>query len=193
MAKKFFEAIFKTENQFIKGFLQGFLCGSGKAYRFFISSESGVKAESFSDKLKELAALSETHKHVIIEEEFLCVLKDNAAASRLFETSATFLTAKPIKRGEFFLKVKDASMTDALSIKQLISDKPTTINVADWQAKEITNKDAKGIELYTPLHDYLYDASGSFSGEIEALIDFRQKLSLHSSVTAGTIQLEFDI
>jgi hypothetical protein len=66
------------------------------------------------------------------------------------------------------------------------------VQLTGWQDKEIINKEAKGIELYAPLHDYIYQASGLFHGEIEALIDFRQKISLHSAGSADLIKLEFD-
>jgi len=112
-------------------------------------------------------------------------------ASGFLGQQIKILSARPIKEGKFTIKIKDASKKDATSLRHLIHEKPPEVVVSGWQEKEKTDKNGKGIELYAPLHEYTFKASGSFSGEIAALIEFRQKLTAHSTVAAEVIKLEF--
>lgn len=192
MAKQFVETVLKSDTQYIQGFLQGFLAGSGHDYRFFINSEAGITAESFTQRLKELVGLTEDQQRVVIEEPFLDILKESSIASASLGETGEPIHAIRIKSGTFAIKIKDASREDTNSIKQLLREKPAAVQVRDWEEKEKVNSDGKGVELYAPLHDYFYEASGSFSGEIDALVDFRKKLVSHSPVSAYMIELEYD-
>jgi hypothetical protein len=192
MAMNYVEAVVRADGRFVKGFLKGYLAGSGKAYRFFISEETGIKAESLSDKLKELVGLAENHQHIVIEEQFWTVICSERAAAEALGLAGELFQSRRIKRGEFSLKIRDCSKADAGAIKEILQQKPEAVQVSGWQEQEKVHQDGKGIELYTPVHDYVYEASGSFAGEIEALVELRQSLTSHSPVVAGLIELEYE-
>ncbi len=61
-----------------------------------------------------------------------------------------------------------------------------------WQEHETVNRNGRGVELYSPLHDYVYEAEGSFSGGIEAVADLRAQLVLHDAVKVGQIKLFYE-
>jgi hypothetical protein len=191
MAEKYVEAIFNSDARFLNGFLLGYLAGSGKSWRFFMGSEAGIAAESVTEKLKELVGLSKDHQHVIIDQEYLaCLTKDGGAAAQAGLKSEAD-QPKPIASGEFSLNIKDASREDAAAIREIIRDLSPALVASAWQEKEQVHEDGKGVELYAPLHDYVYQASGSFSGEISALIDLRQKLQAHPCAHVEPIKLNY--
>lgn len=192
MAKQFVDAVLPGDARFIRGFLQGWLAGSGQAYRFFIHSEAGVAGESFGEKLKELAGIGEEHVKVVIEEPFLERLKADSVAADCLGGSGTLSVSRPVKSGHFFLKIKDASHEDAQALKEIIRNRPSALQMENWQETEKVEQDAKGIELYAPLHEYLYSGSGSFNGPIDQLIDLRQKLVSHGAATAEEIRIVYE-
>ncbi len=67
MTRTFVEVVFEANKEYLKGFLHGYVTGSGKEYSYYLSSDAGVEAESLSQKLKELTALADKYQHVIIE------------------------------------------------------------------------------------------------------------------------------
>ena len=192
MPDQYVDAVFKSDVRFLKGFLQGYLAASGKSWRFFIGSEAGIATDSLAVKLKELIGLSQDHQHVIIELEFLKILRGDAAAAAQVGLSVEQEDLKPITAGAFFLRVKDASREDAAAIRGIIRDKSQVLVTSEWQEKEQVHEEGHGVELYTPLHDYVYQASGLFSGEISALIDLRQKLQLHTCAETALINLRYE-
>jgi len=40
------EVVLKSDARFAKGFLEGYLAGTGRSFRFFINEEAGIEAES---------------------------------------------------------------------------------------------------------------------------------------------------
>lgn len=191
MTDQYVEAVLNSDARFLKGFLQGYLAGSGKSWRFFIGSEAGIATDSLAEKLKELIGLGQDHQHVIIELEYLEILKQDAAAAAQAGLTTEPEILKPIAAGEFFLRIKDASREDAAAIRALIQGKSPALVVSEWQEKEQVHEEGRGVELYAPLHDYLYQASGLVSGEISALIDLRQKLVMHTCAETALIKLRY--
>ena len=192
MPDQYVNAVFKSDARYLKGFLQGFLAASGKSWRFFIGSEAGIATDSLAVKLKELIGLGQDHQHVIIELEFLKILRGDAAAAAQAGLSVDQEEMQPIAAGEFFLRIKDASREDAAAIRELIRSISPALVVREWQEKEQVHEEGQGVELYTPLHDYLYQASGLVSGEISALVDLRQKLRIHSCAETALIKLRYE-
>ncbi|HOT97358.1 MAG TPA: hypothetical protein PLG50_10055 [bacterium] len=192
MANQFVETVFAGDDRFIRGFLQGWLAGSGKVYRFFLHGEAGITGESLGEKLKELAGIGEEHAKVLIEVPFWECLKADAVAVSHLGWSGKFSGARTVKSAQFYLKIKDASREDAQALKEIIRNRPDTLQVEGWKEEEKVNQGARGIELYAPLHEYLYSASGSFSGPIDLLIDLRQKLLSHSSAIAEGIRILYE-
>jgi len=192
MTRTFMEVVLKTDARFAKGFLQGYLAGSGKAHRFFINEEAGIEAESLSEKLKELVGLADLFQRVVIEEDFLALLHKDSAAAAALGLSGQPLQARRITSGSFSVRIKDSAQEDAAAIKKLLSGRPAGVTVEGWQERETIEKNGRGVELYTPLHDYVYEASGSFRGPIEALADLRSELGQHASVKTGLIKLVYE-
>lgn len=119
-----------------------------------------IAARSLAEELKELIGLSEDHQQVIIDQEFLRILRQDEAAAVQAGLTAETEVQEPIAAGEFLLRIKDASKEHAAAIRALIRDNSPALVNSEWQEKEQVNEDGQGVELYAPLHDNLYQASG---------------------------------
>lgn len=182
MTAKYVQTVFEAKEEFIRGYLQGFIAGKGASWRYFFNHNAGIKAESLKEKIREWTLLSDKYQYLLLQQE----LYDSVQQAGL-----QALSCHPVALGKFSVTVKCASTKEAQEVKRIIAEKPVGVQTIDWQEEETTDKKAHGVELYTPVHEYTCEASGSFTGEIETVIEFRQKLAEHSVVDAKQIELEF--
>ena len=68
MAKGFSELVIEGPFGLVKGFLMGFIYGSGKEYNYFFHRKEGIRRETFKEILKELFEY-ENYVHVCLENE----------------------------------------------------------------------------------------------------------------------------
>jgi len=190
MSSRYMEVVLKSDARFAKGFLEGYLAGTGRSFRFFINEEAGIEAESLSEKLKELVGLADLFQRIVIEEDFWTALQKDAAAA--LGLSGHPIQARKISSGSFSVRIKEFSKESAAAIKQIVSGRPAGVTVEGWKENETVNRNGRGVELYSPLHDYVFEAEGSFSGGIEAVADLRAQLVLHDAVKAGLIKLLYE-
>jgi hypothetical protein len=192
MSQQFIQIVFEAKEEYLQGLLAGYRMAKGIELKYFFNHAAGVKAESLSEKIKEWSSLSDKFQYVILEQGLYTLLKESGDASGPVRGAGyKILSARRILSGLFSVKVKDASPVDTAAIKQLVADKPAELQTIAWQEKEIRDEQGKGVELYTPVHEFVFHASGSFKGPIEALIAFRLRLTEHSALSAKEIELEF--
>ncbi len=187
MSRTFVEMVLTANQEYLKGFLQGYIAGVGVEYPFFFNHEAGIEAESLTEKIQEWATLSDKYQYVILEKALYEALQASAA---IFSEATKIVSVKNVKSCQFEVTIKAHSRDDSKAIRELVQFRPSTLEMINWQESEEIDEKAKGVELYTPAHDYTYKASGSFKGDLETVIEFRKKLTGFSAVTAGEIKLE---
>jgi hypothetical protein len=179
------EAVFEGHKEYIHGFLDGFLCAKGTGKGFYFNSDCGVKAETLSERLREIASLENKYHHVLLAKELWQALPTAEPCG------IKAASVKAIKRGFFSFDIATASREEALAVKKVMDGKPAQVQLIDFKELQEIQDDAKGVELYTPVHEYQYEASGIFSGDIVELINLKKGLSDHNIVQSKDIHLEF--
>lgn len=189
MSSRFIEVVFEAKEQYLRGLLEGFQSGKETTFKYFFNHDAGVQAESLAEKIKEWTSLSDRYQHLLMEQGLYDLVKKLGADQPAEQMK--ILSVRPVQSGKFSVKVKNAARGETDIIKKAFTEKPAAVKTIDWHETEKEDRKAKGIELYTPAHEYLYEASGAFEGELEALIAFRQKVAAFSAVNAREIELEF--
>jgi hypothetical protein len=182
---EYVEVIFQGHKEYVRGFLDGFLCAKGADKNYFFNADCGVKAETFAERLKEIASLETKYHHVLLAKELWQMLPTAEAGG------VQTVSAKVIKRGYFAFNIATASREEALAVKKVMDAKSAEVQLFDFKESQQVDEDAKGVELYTPVHEYQYKASGVFSGGFVELISLKQRLSDHNIVQSNDIHLEF--
>jgi len=193
MAKQYSEVVFEGHHGNIRGFIEGFIAGSGKEMSFFFSDKAGVKAETISDIIKEWISLSNKIHHVIMESELLNSIKkslENLDESDVL-SRPSIKSVKAIKAASFRFKFATYGKKYGDEIKNLLDKLPGGLSMKDYAPVEKVNEDAKGVELYSPAHDYSFEGSGVITGPVDEAIAFRKALDDHPLVDVTVIDLEF--
>jgi hypothetical protein len=191
MAKNYLEVTIEGDYKAIKGLLEGFLLGSGIEGEYYFCKNSGVESETLMESFKELIHLKNIH-HLIMDAALFTKFSD--ALKKLKEDKFISIkyikAAKPIKDASFKFIGKTYGKKYGDEIKEMIKNLSPDLKMNDYKEKEEIQKDAKGVELYSPDHDYALEATGRVSGaNIKALLEFRKKLDDHPLVEVEKIIL----
>jgi hypothetical protein len=193
MAKQYSEVVFEGHYSNIRGFIEGFIAGSGKELSFFFSEQAGVKSETMSEVLKEWISLSNKIHHVVMESELFEKIKKSL--ERLTDSDSlnkgSIKSAKAIKTASFRFKFSTYGRKYGEDIKKLLEKLPGGLSLKDYSPVEKIDKDAKGVELYSPAHEYTFEGTGVIAGPVDEAIAFRKVLDDHPLVDVTVINLEF--
>lgn len=194
MKKRYFELVFEGHYKTIYGLLEGFILGKDKNWKYFFSKNSGIKTETLSEIIAEWITFKTKMHHVIMEEKFfnefctsLKQWKDHPLINVKYIKSARLILNASF---EFQFKTYGRKYGD--EIKALLNYLPKGLELHNYNPMEKETETAKGIEQYAPEHDYAFEGSGIISGEIDELINFRDKLGENPLVETRFIILTLE-
>ena len=178
----FYELVIKGDNRDLMPYLSGF-AASAKAKGVYFAEEAGLHLTPLKERIQQHG---EVH-HVICTEALRGTLHDalaKAAPRYKFEIK----DERKIERATFSFKVKTPSTKVAKAVKDAIAKPPRNVTITGFAPREREDPSAKGTEVYTPAHEYMFEAEGTVEGDI-AVIEMRAKLAAIEFVTCDEIEL----
>ncbi len=191
--RKYYEAVLEGKYDTICGLMTGFLMGADKDWDWFMSRDLNIEAETFSEIILSWTSLKSKLHHIIIEEDLLHAI-EKAGEKHNHREIINFngiKSIKEIKSAEFSFKTSTYAKKYGDEIKQIMEKIPQDLKLLDLKESLDEDKNAKGVELYTPAHDYEYHSQGRVMGSIKEIILFRQELESHPLVEVSDIKLHF--
>jgi hypothetical protein len=192
MQKTFVEAVFEGEYRTIRGFIEGFVAARGKDSSFFICSDCGVEAETLSEHIKEWISLGSRLHHVLIESGLFAEIKAalEAAGETALLGSSSIRSSKQVKGAHFRFHFEAYGRKYADEIKAIIEALPEGVSLTDYRPEETIDEECRGVELYTPCHDYVFQGEGTISGPVELAIPLRAAFDAHPLIEAEKVLLD---
>ncbi len=169
MGRKFSEIVVEGPFMLVKGFLLGFLSCKKPDGKYFFHRKANIRRETLKEFVKELFEL-ENYVHLCLEDDLIEPFKQ---ALELYTktTSYGIKSVKPIKGAQFSFAAELFDKELAGNFKQIIENLPDGVQLKNYHPSEEIEKEAKGIESYAPLHEYVFRAKGEIEGDFEGVID----------------------
>ncbi len=192
MAKKeFVELVIESPFILFKGFLMGFIEGSGEKPVYFFSKKTGIKTETLVESLKVWFGF-ETLVHVCVEVKFADNLK-KALENTFDKLGMKVKSEKPIKSASFDFKVTLYHKKDAKRFEELIHNLPDGVILDEFTKDIDEDKDAaKEKGVYTVDHAYIYKAEGEIVGNFHGVVDVFLKMKDFPHIELEEVHLNFD-
>jgi hypothetical protein len=178
----FCEIVIKGDDRDLIPYLSGFAVGT-RARGIHFAEEAGLHLEPLRERIRHHG---EVH-HVICTEALRGAVHDalaKAAPRYHFEIK----DERKIERATFAFKVETPSRQIAQAVTKVVAKPPRGVAVTGFVPREVLDPSAKGAEVYSPVHDYLFSAEGTVEGDI-GVIEMRQKLSAIDFVECDDIEL----
>ncbi len=192
MSTKFSELVVEGPFTMVKGLLLGFLGCQKPDGKYFFHRKENIRRDTLKEFLKELFEL-ENYVHFCLEDDLVEPFKE---AVKLYteKTGYKIKSIKPIKGGEFSFAAEFFDRKLADEFRKTIENLPEGVKMERYYPSEQVNEDGKGIEVYAPLHEYIFRAKGTVSGDFEGIMDLYIKIKksdFGDFVILTPIQLHF--
>lgn len=192
MEKEFYELVIEGPYILIKGFITGLLIGSKKMGTVIYNKEKSIKRESFSELLKEWIGVSEPLTHVIISSDIYEMVTRGIETS-FDDINMKVISSKKIRKACFGFKYEAFAERYGIELKNFFKDLPSGVSILPYyKPVEEIHKEAKGIELYAPEHDYKVSAEGTVEGPLPEIIGLYEQAKKKDLIRLKEITLHFE-
>jgi hypothetical protein len=193
MGKNFVEVVFEGHHDAVKGYIEGFLAGMEKNYQFYFASDWNIEAETLTEHIRDWISLGDKIHHVIMEDELFAKIDkalSTAGESGLLKFSS-IKSRKPVRQASFDFEFEAFGRKYAEDIKEMLNKLPEGVSLLDYAPQEKIDTEAKGVELYSPAHEYIFQGKGSIKGPVDQIISLRTILNNYPLVEADKATLEY--
>ena len=168
----YLEFLVHGDDHELAAYLRGFAAGKGGAVRLIFAHDAGFRIKALRERIKHHGEVV----HVMIDGAHRAWLRDaleSAAPRYRFEIKGE----RKIERAYFHFKFETPSRKVAESIKQALTALPAGVAVTDYAPEEIVDPKAKGTEVYSPVHEYVFRGQGVVEGAVPGIVDARAALA----------------
>ena len=183
MATVYHEIVFGGDQTLLKGFIRGFELGRSLKGGFWLGADHPVD----TGRLKR-RPLRGNYVHAVCTSAVRKSIMD--ALSKAPDCGFEILSDKRIVRASFDFKFDTFSREIAALTKDILMTLPAGLQVLAYQPKETVDKKARGVELYSPAHDYRFEGKGRIEGDFERILAVRARLKAIEVARTGKIHLD---
>ena len=184
MAVMYYELVIKGNGKLLKGFVRGYEIGKSIKSGLCFCEDRPINTHH----LKETLTFRGDHLHLLcgarIRQGFLTAIRK--AEDLDFEIIAD----RRILKSSFEFEFETASRKVATDIRRRIRSLPAGLKIVDYEPNETIDPSAKGVEFYTPVHDYRFEGKGVIEGDLETLLAYHDKLTPNEFIQAEDIVIE---
>lgn len=188
-AAAFNEVVFRGKPRVVRAFLSGLLLGAGRPAQVYYSYLEGVKHEGRAEKLAEIVGVRDADCHVIIDAATAGWLK-GLARQITAETGLAITVNRRIRGASMDLKYHAYAQRYEDEIRAALDDLPAGVRIAGMKREVRVDPRAKGVEAYSPAHEFEAKASGTMTGPVDALIGLRRRLAAYPLLKVSEIELK---
>ena len=191
MNKDYYEIVIEGHLDLAKGFVMGFLAGRGIEGGAFFDEACHIAEENEAGPLLRLISARGNLSTLIIGSG----LYDLLAAALRRQPQVIALRIKKVRRvlsAAFACQFRTYSREAGDKIKEILSCVPEGVDgESGFEMSEKLDPEGKGVELFTPLHDYELTGKGRISGSVKGVLDLYQRLGRFEVAELGELELTF--
>jgi hypothetical protein len=184
MATTYYGIIVKGDDKLLKGFVRGFEVGSSRTGGLWICDDHPIDKK-----------ISRAVRHFRGDyTRVICTAKARrgllAAIGKAADLQFELVWEGKVTRSYFKFEFETFNRDEASKIKKLLASAPTGVRLVGYEPRETVDEEARGVELYAPVHDYKFRGKGTAEGAIEKLLAFRKALAADEFFELENITVE---
>ena len=187
---RWYEIAVHGREDMVRAFVAGFLAARGEREGLVLfGSELDLEAESLGERLKELFVAG-SHAILLAPEPLAGALADALVAAGP-GVGVRLERRREVRAAAFTFHAEMFSRALAEGLRQALRGSvPEGTLVEDLNETEEVHPEARGVELYAPVHDYIYRASGRVAGLFPGVVEMRRRLADMEFVDVGGLHLD---
>jgi hypothetical protein len=184
-----YEIIVRGPEDALRGFIAGREASLGGTDAAIFGHDLDLEGSRFSQRVKDLFAAGSHHLVFApprLAEDLLAALKKGGEAAGLAVESLLEVTGARLPfAAEAFSREVAGTIRE-----ELLSGLPPGVRGEGVEESEEVDPDARGPELYTPEHAYVYRANGAFTGPLEGVVEMQRRARHLPFVKVKPLELE---
>ena len=179
--------VIESPDTTLRAFTAGFLAGRGEGREAVLHGpDVGIEAGSFGERLH--ALLHGRRHEVLLVDARLGAALASALAGHADDLGIRVADHSVIASASFTFSAETPSREAASRIKAALRHVPPDVTLTDDEREEM-DPNAAGMELYAPVHAYIFRASGHITGAFDGVLAMQRQLSDLDFVTVERIEL----
>jgi hypothetical protein len=183
------EIIVTGSEDALRGFVAGCAAALGGKEAVVFGHDLDLEPSAFSQRLRELFAAGSHHlvfAPAKLAEEVVAALR-----SRGGEAELGLESVREVVRARMPFSAQAFSRDVAEKVRQkLVMGLPPGVEGDNIEESEERDPNARGPELYTPEHAYVYRVAGTFVGPLPGIIEMRRRARELPFVKVKAVELE---
>ena len=184
----FSEVVFRGKPKVVRACLSGLLLGAGRQGAVYYSFLDGVHHEGKAEKLAELVGVRASDCHVIMDAETAAWLRGLSRAITA-ETGLVITSNRRIRGATMALRYHTYGRKYEDEILALLRDLPAGLRLSGFRQRERLDESGRGLEIYSPVHEFEAVGEGAISGPVDELIRLRRRLAEYPLLKVSDVQL----
>ena len=173
----------------VRAFVAGVLGDRGAAPDAAVfAKDVGVKPESLGERLRALLG-AERHQLVLVSETLVAPLL-TALAGEGAAAGLGLAEHHRVRGAHFGFSIETFSREVGKAVHEMLETLPPDVTIADRNEGAEGHDDHKGVELYAPVHDYVYRATGTVRGSFDGVRAARGRLEAIEAVVLDALHLD---
>jgi hypothetical protein len=177
----------KGDTDVAVAFIEGYRLATPESERVWYSHWEPIKTAGWFDKLRERIG---SQVRVVMPETMA-----DRVAEAVTETPRLKLEVGErslIRDAVFDFSFRVFSPDEASGIRRLLEeDLPDGVSLDDYEHEEKRDPSAKGIELYSPVHEYEFSGSGRYVGTVPGVFEMVHRLADQTFLHHGDVTLRY--
>lgn len=161
---QYVEFVVRGDERELPAWLRGYAACGGSGRPLLFAHEAGFHLKKLRERIKHHGDI----QHVIVAAAHAAWLRDalaTAAPRYRFEVAEE----RKIARAYFHFEFETPSPKVAETIKRVFATLPPGVTPTDFQPREDVDPKAKGAEVYTVEHHYVYRGEGVLEGDVDGV------------------------
>ena len=183
------ELVVTGSEKALRGFIAGFEAARDSRDVALLGKDIHFEGLPFKERLRELVLRGTPH--VVIAPERTAAVLDSALRTRGGEAGLTVSAVRVITGASFSFSAQAFSPKVAQKIRdRLLEGLPEAVALEDLEQREEVDAKSAGAELYSPVHDFVYEARGRFVGPLPGVLEMHRRARNLEFVEPAELHLE---
>ena len=173
----------------VRRFLAQLCATAGKSQTCWFHAEAAIDdRESALHKTAETLHLVAGDVHLVASDDIVGLLRADAAAAEAQGIRIRSIT--PVRAASFTLNYRAYTEAHDQEIEALLHDLPRGLQITGETHDVKRDPGARGLEAYSPAHDYEAHGAATIGGRVDHVIAKRKQLAEHELIDPHKIVLE---
>jgi len=175
----------KGDTDVAVAFVEGYRLATPEAERVWYSHWEPIKAAGWFDALRERIG---SQMQVVLPVDMADRITEAVTATPRLKLEVG--ESEAIRDAVFEFSFRAFSPSEAADIRRLLEENlPDGVSLDDYEHEEKRNPSAKGVELYSPAHEFEFKGSGRYVGTVPAVFEMVHRLADQTFIHAGDVTL----